>query len=252
MRIFSSPQRAWIRRFGGQPNAAYRLVCLPHAGGAASFYWPWRRFVPDDIELVAVQYPGREDRLSEPPITRMDTLVDGIVEALESDSERPTALFGHSMGAAVAFEIANRWQQQRAPLLHLFASGHPAPYLRRPGTTQLLNQTMLVEELRRLGGTREELLSSPDFLRMVLPATQADYQLIESYETPHACTLHAPVTALFATDDPEVDLTEAAAWAEVTDGTFLLQKYTGGHFYLSKQTESVATGVVTSIVTGAP
>src|SRR6266567_4334667 len=153
MRKFSSPRRAWIRRFGGKPNADSRLVCLPHAGGAASFYGSWRHYVPDDIELLAVQYPGREDRLSEPPITRMDALVDGIVEALESDSERPTALFGHSMGAAVAFEIANRWQQQGAPLLHLFVSGHPAPNRQRPGTTNLLNQTMLVEELRRLGGT---------------------------------------------------------------------------------------------------
>ncbi|HGP4332947.1 TPA: pyochelin biosynthesis editing thioesterase PchC, partial [Pseudomonas aeruginosa] len=111
---------AWVRPFRLTPMPHLRLACFPHAGGSASFFRSWSERLPPDIDLLALQYPGREDRFNEAPATRLEDLADGAALALRDFADAPLALFGHSLGAALAYETALRLESAGAPLRHLF------------------------------------------------------------------------------------------------------------------------------------
>ncbi|HEJ1191670.1 TPA: pyochelin biosynthesis editing thioesterase PchC, partial [Pseudomonas aeruginosa] len=119
---------AWVRPLRLTPMPRLRLACFPHAGGSASFFRSWSERLPPDIDLLALQYPGREDRFNEAPATRLEDLADGAALALRDFADAPLALFGHSLGAALAYETALRLESAGAPLRHLFVSAHPAPH----------------------------------------------------------------------------------------------------------------------------
>lgn len=116
----------WFRNYGPAPDACVRLVCLPHAGGSASFYFPLARALSPKIEVLAVQYPGRQDRHAEPCVQNIEDMADRIAEALGPWTDRPYALFGHSMGAMVGFEVARRMEASGKGPLELFVSGRQA------------------------------------------------------------------------------------------------------------------------------
>ncbi|MDU3291436.1 MAG: pyochelin biosynthesis editing thioesterase PchC, partial [Pseudomonas aeruginosa] len=124
---------AWVRPFRLTPMPRLRLACFPHAGGSASFFRSWSERLPPDIDLLALQYPGREDRFNEAPATCLEDLADGAALALRDFADAPLALFGHSLGAALAYETALRLENAGAPLRHLFVSAHPAPHRQRGG-----------------------------------------------------------------------------------------------------------------------
>lgn len=102
----------WFRLFSSAPDAAVRLLCLPHAGGSASFYFPVAQALSPSVEVLAVQYPGRQDRRMEPLIDDIHTLADRITEELSAYRDKPLALFGHSMGAVLGFEVAQRLEER--------------------------------------------------------------------------------------------------------------------------------------------
>ncbi|WP_455353245.1 thioesterase II family protein [Streptomyces sp. SYSU K217416] len=224
----------WLRRFHASDRAAVRLVCLPHAGGAAGFYFPFSRALSPAVEVLAVQYPGRQDRRSEPALDDIAELIDGIMEALTPLlDERPLALFGHSMGAVVAYETARRLEHElQAPPAVLFASGRRAPSRHRDEYAHLKDDEGLVDELRTLDGTDAEVLDDLDVLRMVLPAVRVDYRAIETYRHRPAPEPSCPVAVLLGEDDPKVTHDEAAAWRHHTTGTCTLDTFPGGHFFV--------------------
>lgn len=123
----------WVLVPSPRLAARLRLICLPYAGGNASAYRQWQGYLPGDVEILAVQLPGREDRFSEPAIASVDVLVDGLVDGLSTYRDQPFALFEHSMGALIAFELARRLRTIRLEPVHLFASGFRAPHLRADG-----------------------------------------------------------------------------------------------------------------------
>ncbi|TDD48810.1 thioesterase II family protein [Saccharopolyspora elongata] len=219
----------WIRRFHPAPDAGVRLVALPHAGGSASFYFPLSRALAPRVEVLSVQYPGRQDRLAERCIDDIGELADRLAAELRPWADRPLALFGHSMGAAVGFEVARRMEV--API-RLIASGRRAPSTHRDEWVHLSDDDGLVADLRKLSGTAAGVLGDDELLRMILPAVRSDYRAAETYQGEAGAKVACPITVLLGDDDPKVTLAEAEAWREHTDAEVDLRVFPGGHFYL--------------------
>ncbi|MEU0251533.1 alpha/beta fold hydrolase [Streptomyces sp. NPDC006184] len=237
----------WLKRFHRAQDAPARLVCFPHAGGAAGFYFPLSRALSPTVETLAVQYPGRQDRRAEPGLGDIGELTDGIAEALVPllDS-RPLALFGHSMGAVLAYETARRLEHEvGSPPAVLFTSGRRAPCRRRVENMHQREDQVLVEELRELGGTDPDLLDDLGIMRLLLPAIRRDYQAIETYRHRAGQELSCPVTVLTGDRDPRTTIDEASDWKHHTTGACTLEVFPGGHFFLSEHMTDVA-GLVTA------
>ncbi|MFD3417448.1 thioesterase II family protein [Streptomyces decoyicus] len=231
----------WCRRFHPAPDAGRRLVCFPHAGGSASFYHPVSAALSPGVDVIAVQYPGRQDRRKEPAIDDIGLLADRIAEALEAWSDRPLTFFGHSMGALVAFEVARRLERNGHSPLRLFASGRRAPSAYRDEQVHRRDDDGIVAELRALSGTDSRVLDDEEMLRMVLPALRSDYKAVETYRSEPAAVVRCPVTVLVGDDDPKTSLDEARSWETHTTGDFALRVFPGGHFYLADRPQEVMT-----------
>jgi surfactin synthase thioesterase subunit len=229
----------WFRRYHEPRADAVQLLCLPHAGGSASFYHPVSAALNPGIEVLAVQYPGRQDRRHEPGVDNLPDLADRIVEPLLRRPDRPWALFGHSMGATLGFEVAARMQAAGRPPVHLFASGRRAPSRHRVETVHRLDDAGVLTELRKLAGTDARILGDEELLQMVLPAIRSDYTAAETYVYRPGAPLSCPVTVLTGDADPKTTLDEARAWRAHTTGAFDLRVYPGGHFFLANHQPAI-------------
>jgi surfactin synthase thioesterase subunit len=226
----------WIRRFHPADHSGVQLICFPHAGGSASFYHPLSRSLQPDIDVLAVQYPGRQDRRQDPCIADIRELAAAVADSVHTWSDRPFALFGHSMGAMVAYETALRLRQRYGLRpARLFVSGRRAPSRQHNEEILKLGDTGLIAEMRRLSGTDDRLLLDAEALQMILPAMRADYRAIESYQYQPVPALDCPVDAFVGSDDPKAPVEDVRAWTEHTDQEFSLRVLPGGHFYLREQ-----------------
>ncbi|QIY54440.1 thioesterase [Streptomyces sp. RPA4-5] len=224
----------WLRRYrNDRQAAAVRLVCFPHAGGGASFYRRWASLLPDTYEHLVVQYPGHEDRLADDCIAEMHQLADPLAEVLLPLTDRPLILFGHSMGASVAYEVARRLQEQGHPPQHLVASGRMSPTRQRPGRVHLLEDEAFLKEIAQLGGVSDDVLRHPELRDLVLHPIRNDYRLIETYRPMGTPALDCPITTVRGMADLGHTEDEARAWAEVGRGDFRFYSVPGGHFYLA-------------------
>ncbi|MGH3810260.1 MAG: thioesterase II family protein [Pseudonocardiaceae bacterium] len=230
----------WIRRYHPAREGSARLVCFPHAGGSASFFFPVSAALAPGVEVVAVQYPGRQDRRAEPNIDTIPHLAEAILPVVRPLADRPLAFFGHSMGAVLAYEVAFRLEQDgAAPLARLYVSGRRAPSRHRSESVHLRDDAGVIAEVRELSGTGSDLLGDPEMLEMILPAIKSDYRAIETYRDTTDRTVRAPIVAVIGADDPKVTIDEAKAWAAHSTGAFDLQVFPGGHFYLVEQSRQV-------------
>ncbi|RSN63564.1 thioesterase [Amycolatopsis sp. WAC 04182] len=242
----------WLHRWRPGSRAGARLVCFPHAGGSAAFFAPWSTKLPTEIDVAAVRYPGRADRLAEPPLTSMPVLVDAIAGALEPDGGKPTVLFGHSLGALVAYEVARELTRRGVPPAQLIVSGRRAPGDEPGGAKHLLSDDDLVGELVRLGGTDPALLASEDARSVFLPAIRADFRLAEKYRRLPGREPSCPLTVVMGDEDADVDVRRAGLWAEcTTNETFAAHVLPGGHFYLIPQEKAVLALLVEACATPA-
>ncbi|WP_441245343.1 thioesterase II family protein [Kitasatospora sp. McL0602] len=223
----------WFRTFVPRPHARVRLVCFPHAGGAAAAFRGLAGQLPPSVELVAVQYPGRQDRYGEQPAPDMDTLAGDIAAAITPLLDRPVAFFGHSLGGTVAFETARKLPARYRPALrHFFASARRAPSVPNPNAALLQDDAGVLEYVRRLGGLGAQLLEDEELREMALPVLRADFHLVDTYTYTPGAPLLCPLTAVVGEDDAACRPEDARRWAECTAGGFDLQVLPGGHFYL--------------------
>ncbi|MCX2971482.1 MULTISPECIES: thioesterase II family protein [Streptomyces] len=224
----------WIRSFHPAPApGSTRLVCLPHAGGSASFYFPVSRALAADLDVVAIQYPGRQDRRHEECVDSVEELARRVVDVLDPRPDQPVALFGHSLGATLGYEMARLMEQRGVVPRHLFASGRRAPSRHRHETVHQRDDEGILAELKTLSGTDARVLGDEEVLRMSLPAIRSDYRAAETYVHRPGPPLSCPITAFTGEDDPKVTLDEARAWSEHTTAAFAMHTYPGGHFFLS-------------------
>jgi surfactin synthase thioesterase subunit len=205
------------------------------------------------VELLAVQYPARQDRLAEPPVCSVAELAERSAAALASLSDRPLALFGHSMGAVVAFEAARRLAGQTgAGPDVLFVSGRRAPGTGRPETIRPDDDdATMLRSIQALNGSDERVLTDPDLLPLILPAIRADYAALAAYRYAPAEPLGCPIVALVGDADSITTVEDARGWADHTTAGFELRVFPGGHFYLTDQHAEIATMITAGLSTPA-
>ncbi|GAA2577694.1 alpha/beta fold hydrolase [Winogradskya consettensis] len=223
----------WLRQLHPGDDQAVTLICLPHAGGSASFFFPLSRALAPQCRVLGVQYPGRQDRHREPVIDDMHTLADRLYPAVAAVARQgPVALFGHSMGAVLGYELAARMRADTLPPpVRLFASGRRAPSRHRDEQVHTLDDPGIVAELHRLGGPGN-VPGDPDLLRLALPAIRGDYRAVETYRERPGTLLDCPITVLTGSGDPVVDAGEARRWEAHTTAAVTVLTYPGGHFFL--------------------
>jgi surfactin synthase thioesterase subunit len=217
----------------------HRLVCFPHAGGSAGFFRDWGTQL-DGIEVHGVCYPGRAHRIEDPPRADLTQLAGEIADAVEPLADRPLALFGHSMGAVVAFEAARVLEARGVALSQLFASGSregpgatAAPVAGTGGGSAEASAEQepqaVVQRLLEMGGTDPELAADPELQELVLPYVMSDSQMFHAYTTQPGPPLTVPVTTIVGDVDADADI---RPWRELTAGDFRQVVVRGGHFYL--------------------
>lgn len=229
----------------------WRLLCLPYAGGTAGLYRSWAEILPPEYEVHAVQLPGREWRIKEPPMRRVAPVVEALLEVVAPLQDRPLALFGHSLGALLAFELARA--MRRAGMeepAHLFVSGHRAPQLdsgERP--VHDAPDEIFVNSLRALQGTPEELLANDELMALLLPALRADFEIADTYQFTPEAPLACPVSAFGGVADLVTPRDRLEPWAEVTDGPFKLRMFPGGHFFVNDGRDLVLRALLGDLMT---
>jgi surfactin synthase thioesterase subunit len=218
-----------------RPDAARVLVCFGFCGGGTTAYRPWVRTVPPDVDLALVCLPGRERRIAEPPAQRWDQLMDAAVTSVRSVMDRPYLLFGHSMGAWVAYEVALHVQESRArepEALVVSASSPPSRSAeeRRHAPTSRATDDELLDWMCRVGQLPVEIVDDPSLRQLALDLFRADKRAAESYEFRPGRLVRCPVRRLNGTDDPDVD-PDDDGWAELAAGPVDARRLPGGHFY---------------------
>ncbi|MEV6318066.1 thioesterase II family protein [Streptomyces sp. NPDC051776] len=240
MSVSPADDGLWCRRFNPAPDAPDRLICFPHAGGSASYYLPVSTALSPRVDVVAVQYPGRQDRRLEPLIDDIGTLADRVHEVLRRDrDDRPLTFFGHSMGALVAFEVARRLERDGTGPVRLFASGRRAPSRHRDENVHQRDDDGIIAEVKAMSGTDDRLLGDEELIRMIMPALRGDYRAVETYQCEPVVTVGCPVTALVGDRDPKTSVDEARDWGKHTTAAFDLRTFPGGHFYLNSRAADV-------------
>jgi surfactin synthase thioesterase subunit len=214
-----------LRKISGATPGTLRLFCFPHAGGSAAAFQGWAQQLPLSIAVV----PMRQPRAS-----NMAGLVAGLYDTIEPHLGEPFAFFGHSMGAAVAFELARLLRRRRQALPRLLlASGARAPQFRRGHVPPPEpSDAEFVEALRRLEGTPPEVLEDPELLRVILPALREDAAIYRNYIYADEPPLDCPIRAYGGAADPNVTSAHLEAWARQTTAAFAVRLFPGGHFYL--------------------
>ena len=241
-----SPNR-WCKIYKPRPLATCRVVLLPHAGGSASFFRQWVDLFPTNIEVIIVQYPGREDRLTDALIDNMDGLVEGICKGLSRFLDKPYVLFGHSMGGGVAYELYLTLAEKSIRLpSHLVISAFEAPSCKHQGHLHKEDDALLIQELKRLDGTGVNLSDHPELADMVLLLMRNDYQMIETYQPKlQRLPIATPITLMIGDSDKELQPGDAVAWKEETTKKFEILTFQGGHFYLTQEKSAVVQALST-------
>lgn len=224
----------WLTRQSADRTPSLRLFFFPYAGGGASIFRPWAESLPPDVEVRLAQLPGRENKLMEPPFTRLEPLVEAVAGAIEPLLDRPFAFYGHSMGALIGFELTRLLRREfgRGPA-HLFVSGRRAPHLPPDeAPTYNLNEADFIEKLRRLNGTPKEVFEHPELLPLILPLLRADFTVCETYAYKDEPPLRCPITVMSGLEDGHVGTDLLEEWQLQTDGPCDIHLFPGDHFFL--------------------
>ncbi|MGW3645394.1 thioesterase II family protein [Streptomyces sp. NPDC000878] len=230
-----------------------KLICLPYAGAGASFYRPWTALAGDALEIVPLQLPGRERLIDEEPYRDAHQAVDGLLtqlrEQLGGGDGHQVALFGHSLGAVLAYELAHRLvEEPGVELRHVFVSGSPEPARGRERRATGLSDEEFLARVGDFAGYHHPALDDPEMREMILPALRADVEMHESYEPSTDSPLDAPVTVVRGEDDDLVGYDDAESWSKVAGRDFEHVEVPGGHMYLTDAAPALVRLVVSTVL----
>lgn len=223
-----------------RPAGRLRIFCFPFAGGGASVYREWPADLSEDVEVCAIQLAGRETRFNEPAVDRMDPLIGQLLEGIAGYLDRPFALFGHSMGALIAFELTRRLRAMGREPDHFFASGSRAPHVpSREPARHSLPDNEFIAAIQALNGVPPELLENMEVMELMLPALRNDFRLAETYTFRPQPPLRCPVTVFGGHEDKTVTREDLEAWSAHTTAHFEAHVLPGDHFFLNSSRASL-------------
>ncbi|MEU8774459.1 alpha/beta fold hydrolase [Streptomyces sp. NPDC048606] len=211
------------------------LLCLPYAGAGASVFAKWHPLTPPGVLLAPLQLPGREERTDEEPLREVAEAVRALLPAAEAAAagHRRVALFGHSMGAVLAFELARALEERtEIPVAHVYVSGSPGPFHGRTESAADLDDDAFLAAVETFAGYRHPVWEVAEFRELLLPMLRADVAMHEGYRPLSQAPVEAPVTCLRGDADALVGAGDAAEWGKVTTGAFTYAELPGGHMYL--------------------
>lgn len=238
----------WLVR---RPCAAprLRLFCFSYAGGSAAAYAQWQELLGPQVEVCALQLPGRGARMGEAPMTSLPGVVAAIADVIARQGPLPYACFGHSLGALLAFEVARYSMRQRFPLpVQLFVSGSDAPAARSGlRKLHLLPDEELIDALRQYNGTPAELLEHRELMALVLPTIRADFGLAENYVYRPSLRLPVPLTVFAGRGDDHVEPVKVEGWRAETSSQCRIHWFEGDHFFINGQRAAVVESIAATL-----
>jgi medium-chain acyl-[acyl-carrier-protein] hydrolase len=220
---------SWFTMPRPKPNAALRLFCFPFAGGGSTAFHAWPAHLTEEVDLFAAVLPGRLQRFAEPPYERIEPLVEELTRAVAPLLDHPFALFGHSMGALIAFELARELARTGRIPDRLFLSGCGAPHLKFPLAFSGLPDDQFLKAVASLNGMPEQVLADVEFQRIILPALRADFTLTEAYRYEPGPPLSCPIVVYSAVDDTAVNPGSLESWSLHTSSTCSVRILLGNH-----------------------
>jgi surfactin synthase thioesterase subunit len=225
-----------------------RLACFASAGRTTAQFAGWHALLPGWIRLEPIEMPGRGARSLEPPIPSMPALVDQLLPEIVALTDRPLAVFGHSLGAKIGFEIARRLSAMGRPPVHLFVAASPAE--RFPSWGRGLHQKPrdeLIALIKQIGGVPPRVLDDERLVNLLLPMLRADFQLAVEYEPFPGLTLDCPVTAFAGTLDADITVEDVAGWQRHTRGPFRLHPLDSGHHFVRERAADLVGEIVRTL-----
>lgn len=235
----------WFTSFKTNPSNPYRLFCFHFAGGSASAYRSWSKDIASNIDLIAIQLPGRENRFGEPLIDKIEVIVENLYDHFLDFHDKPYIFFGHSLGALIAFEFANKLQERgHLGLKHLIVSGSRAPHVpldRRP--IYNLPDVELFAEIQKYNGIPQELRNEKELLmEIMLPIIRADFTISDLYQCNPTLKLLVPITAFGGNEDYTFAFASLLKWSVHTD-IFRHIHFSGDHFFINSSYQEVITQI---------
>lgn len=236
---------SWLKRF--RPGTSeLRLFCFHHAGGAASTYRSWARSMPPFVESLAVQLPGRAERLAERPFEDMSCLVETLVDVVSPYLDQPFSFYGLSMGGSMAWALTHALRDRGLPTPStLYLTNVGTRPIRERRDWRAVSDEDLIGYLRAMGGTPDALFDEPELLATVLPTLRADLVLVDSFDFSPRVPLTVPIHAFAGVDDADNPAEHMQSWREMSTGHFDLQVLPDGHF-LGEHAEAVVIQAITA------
>jgi surfactin synthase thioesterase subunit len=241
--ITESSDSAWVKRPAPDNEAKMRLFCFSYAGGTASSFRKWPEYMTDDIEICAIQLPGRENRLKDPVIKSLDAVMAQLVDELIPYMDRPFAFYGHSMGTLIAFELTRELRRRRLTgPVQLLVSGRCAPQVVDPDLQlHQLPDNEFIEGLRKYNGTPEAVLNDRQLMAFLIPLLRADFTVCETYQYVPEPPLDCPIFAFAGVN--EISSQYLQGWQHQTTSDFESKLYPGGHFFINTEQKEFVKNV---------
>jgi medium-chain acyl-[acyl-carrier-protein] hydrolase len=240
----------WIVAGRTSSDSVCRLFCLPHSGSGAFQFVSWKNFLPEVLDICPIQLPGRENRLREPPFTRLQIIVENLASELNLYLDRPYILYGYSLGALIAFELARelRRRKSRTPVA-LYALARRAPHLPQHDVPihHLPDNLFLAEIARRYGGLPAIIQQDVELIKLVMPVLRADITALETYVYEEQDPLDCPIYTFGGNLDSTAKEKDLEGWRSHTKSGFELKMFDGDHFFIRNNRESIFHSILAQI-----